>query len=189
MLALLDACKSPEFPAETVLVLSNNPNTTGLEVAEGFGIENHVINHRDFSSRQEFDAVMTKIIKSRGVELVCLAGFMRLLSEEFIKTWRNKLINVHPSLLPAYTGLNTHQRAIDNGEKFAGCTVHYVRQEVDTGPIIAQATVPVLEDDTADTLAARVLEQEHKIYPEALKLVASGAVCVEGEKLITIAEE
>lgn len=186
MQALLDACKQPNFPAEIVLVLSNNPNTVGLEVAEGFGIETHVVNHRDFSSRKEFDAVITKVLEERGVELVCLAGFMRLLSEEFIQTWRNRLINIHPSLLPAFTGLNTHERAIERGVKFTGCTVHYVRHEVDTGPIIAQAVVPVLAEDTPDTLAARILVEEHKIYPHALKLVASGAVRVEGEKLISI---
>jgi len=143
-----------------------------------------VIDHRAFSDRARFDARMTHAIEGAGAGLVCLAGFMRLLSEPFVERWRDKLINIHPSLLPAFKGLDTHQRILDAGARFSGCTVHFVRAALDDGPIIVQAAVPVRADDTADTLAARVLAQEHVIYPLAVRLVAEGRVRVQGERVL-----
>lgn len=179
--ALIDACASPDFPAEIVLVLSNKPDAFGLERAKQAGIATEVLNHKNFTDRESFDATMSELIEASGAELVCLAGFMRLLSDDFVRRWRNKLVNIHPSLLPAYKGLHVHERMIEEGVRFAGCTVHFVRPAMDEGPIIAQAVVPVLPDDTADILAARILEQEHVLYPLAVRLIAEGRVRVSGE--------
>jgi len=168
-----------------VLVISNVAGAQGLERAKAAGIPTTVINHKDFEDRETFDASMTEAIEKsaagNGAELVCLAGFMRLLSTHFIDQWRDRLINIHPSLLPAFKGLEVHQRVLDAGEEFSGCTVHFVRPEMDTGPILLQTKVPVQPGDAADTLAARVLEQEHVIYPEAVRLIAEGRVKVDGE--------
>ena len=183
--ALIDAANQPGWPAEIVLVISNVAGAQGLERAKAAGIPTTVINHKDFEDRETFDASMTKAIEKsaagNGAELVCLAGFMRLLSTHFIDHWRDRLINIHPSLLPAFKGLEVHQRVLDAGEEFSGCTVHFVRPEMDTGPILLQTKVPVQPGDAADTLAARVLEQEHVIYPEAVRLIAEGRVKVDGE--------
>ncbi len=170
--ALIDACAAPDFPAEIALVLSNKKEAYGLTRAQKAGLKTHIISHKDFESREAFDAAMDAALKEHQVELICLAGFMRVLSAWFVEQWQGKMINIHPSLLPQYKGLHTHQRAIDAGEKEAGCTVHWVSAGVDEGEIITQARVPVLAGDTAETLAARVLEQEHKIYPAALKKIA-----------------
>ncbi len=170
--ALIDACATPDFPAEIALVLSNKKEAYGLTRAQKAGLKTHIISHKDFESREAFDAAMDAALKEHQVELICLAGFMRVLSAWFVEQWQGKMINIHPSLLPQYKGLHTHQRAIDAGEKEAGCTVHWVSAGVDEGEIITQARVPVLAGDTAETLAARVLEQEHKIYPAALKKIA-----------------
>ena len=185
MLSLLAACKTPDFPALPVLVLSNNAEAPGLQAARAAGIDTLSLNRKDFPSAEAYDTALNDALISHNVELVCLAGFMQILSRRFVEQWRDRVINIHPSLLPSFKGLNTHERALERGVKFSGCTVHYVRYEMDTGPIIAQAVVPVLEGDTADTLAARVLVEEHKLYPHALKLVASGAVSVDGEHLVT----
>ena len=182
--ALIDAQAEPGWPAEIVQVISNEPGAKGLERAEAAGIATAVINHRDFDGREPFDGSMTEAIEASGAAFVCLAGFMRLLSEDFIGHWRDRLVNIHPSLLPAYKGLDVHQRVLDAGETEAGCTVHFVRQEMDTGPIILQARVPVMPDDDADTLAARILEQEHVIYPKAVRLIAEGRVKVERERAL-----
>ena len=182
--AIIDACAQADYPAEIVLVISNNPDAYGLERAQKAGIPTKVINHRDYDSREEFDQQMTKAMEAMDVQLVCLAGFLRLLSEEFINHWHNRMINIHPSLLPAFKGLHVQQAAIDYGAKFSGCTVHYVRFDMDTGPIIMQAAVPIHEDDTSEALAARILEQEHRIYPAAIKLVAEGNVKLDGERAI-----
>ncbi len=186
--AQADTQAEPGWPAEIVLVISNEPGAKGLERAEAAGIATAVINHRDFDGREPFDQAMTEAIEAAGdgeeVGLVCLAGFMRLLSTPFINRWRDRLINIHPSLLPAYKGLDVQQRVLDAGETEAGCTVHFVRPEMDSGPIIMQARVPVLPDDDADTLAARILEQEHVIYPKAVRLIAEGRVKVEGERAL-----
>lgn len=182
MQALARACAAPDFPAEIVLILSNLADAAGLEFARAAGIPTAVIPHRDFPDRASFDAAMDAEIRRHGAELICLAGFMRLLDSAFIEAWRDRMINIHPSLLPSFRGLDTHERALEAGVKFAGCTVHFVRPEVDTGPIIAQAAVPVLPHDTPDSLAARILEQEHVIYPMALRLVAEGRVTVDGDR-------
>ncbi|MBC8339866.1 MAG: phosphoribosylglycinamide formyltransferase [Rhodospirillales bacterium] len=182
--ALIDAAEAPYWTPEIVLVLSNVADAQGLERAEKAGIPTAVINHKDFQDRETFDAAMTDAIEASGAELVCLAGFMRLLSTPFIKHWKNRLINIHPSRLPAFKGLDVHQRVLDAGEKITGCTVHFVRPEMDTGPIIIQASVPVHDGDDADTLAARVLEQEHRIYPQAVRMIAEGRVTVGGDQAL-----
>jgi phosphoribosylglycinamide formyltransferase-1 len=182
--ALIDACADPAFPAEIVLVLSNKADAYGLSRAEKAGIPTTVIRHRDYPDRSSFDTAVDAALRGAGVDFVCLAGFMRLLSEEFVNGWLDRLINIHPSLLPAFKGLDTHQRALDAGVKITGCTVHFVRPAMDDGPIIAQAAVPVLTGDDADRLADRILACEHQIYPLALKLVAEGKVRVENGKAI-----
>ncbi len=180
--ALIDADDGPGWTTDIVLVISNIPGAQGLERAEKAGIPTTVIDHREFDDRQTFDAAVTKAIEASVADLVCLAGFMRILSTPFIDHWRDRLVNIHPSRLPAFKGLNVHQRVLDAGEPMTGCTVHFVRVEMDTGPIITQASVPVHDGDDADTLAARVLEQEHLIYPQAVRLIADGRVTVDGEQ-------
>lgn len=184
MQSLVRACAAPDYPAEIVLVLSNKANAAGLDFARESGIATAVISHKDFPDRAGFDAAMDAEIRRHGADLVCLAGFMRLLDSAIIEAWRDRMINIHPSLLPSFRGLDTHERALEAGVKLAGCSVHFVRPDVDTGPIIAQAAVPVLPGDTPDSLAARVLEQEHLIYPMALRLVAEGRVRVEGDRAV-----
>jgi phosphoribosylglycinamide formyltransferase-1 len=182
--ALIEACRDPATAAEIVLVLSNKANAGGLARAAAAGVATAVIDHKAYPDRAGFDAELDRRLKSAGVELVCLAGFMRILTDGFIAAWRDRMINIHPSLLPAYRGLDTHARALADGVKLAGCTVHYVRPELDTGPIIVQAAVPVASDDTPESLAARVLAAEHRAYPLALRLVATGRVKVEGERIL-----
>jgi phosphoribosylglycinamide formyltransferase-1 len=183
--ALLDAASDPSFPAEIVLVASNVPGVTGLERAEKAGVATATVNHRDYENRANFDTAITQTLENAGVEFVCLAGFMRLVTKEFVEHWHNRMINIHPALLPLFPGLDTHQRALDEGCKLHGCTVHYVRHEMDSGPIVGQAAVPVLSDDTESSLAARVLTAEHKLYPECLRLIAEGKVTIEGNELIS----
>jgi phosphoribosylglycinamide formyltransferase-1 len=187
--ALIDACKPRNFPAEIVLVISNVPQAQGLLRAEAALIPTITINHKDFSSREAFDVALDKALNEAHVELLCNAGFMRLHTAGFVERWRDRHLNIHPSLLPAFRGLDTHARIIEAGVTISGCTVHFVRSELDSGPIVAQAAVPVLGNDTADSLATRVLEAEHRLYPHALRLVASGAVRVEGEHVIGTASE
>ena len=182
MTALIEAARDPDFPAEIALVLSNRADAGGLERAAAAGLATAVIDHKAFPDRASFDAAMDARLRQAGVEIVCLAGFMRLLTPGFVEGWRDRMINIHPSLLPLFPGLHTHERVIEAGMRLAGCTVHFVRPEMDTGPIIAQAAVPVAPDDTPDTLAARVLVAEHEIYPLALALVAGGLVRAEGER-------
>ena len=184
MQALIEACAKPGAPAEIVVVLSNDPAAAGLARAAAAGIPTRAIPHRDFADRAGFDRALDRALRDAGVELVCLAGFMRLLTDGFVEAWRDRMINIHPSLLPAYPGLDTHGRLLADGGRFAGCTVHFVRPETDTGPIIAQAVVPVRPDDTADSLSERVLAQEHRLYPLALRLIAEGRVRVEGERAV-----
>ncbi len=179
--ALLEACAEPAFPAEIALVISNKADAPGLERAARAGVPGQVIARRDHPDKAACDAAMTAALETAGVELVCLAGFMRLLSEAFVDHWRDRLINIHPSLLPAFPGLDTHARALQAGVRLAGCTVHFLREAVDHGPIIGQAAVPVLAGDTPEDLAARVLEAEHRLYPHCLGLVAEGRVRVAGE--------
>ena len=174
MEALLEACAKPDYPAEPVLVLSNRPDAKGLEFAGAAGVPTQVIDHKAFDERSDFDAAIHEAIAASGAELICLAGFMRIVGEAFIRKWPDRIINIHPSLLPAYRGLHTHRRVLEDGVRIAGCTVHFVVPEMDAGPIILKAAVPVLPHDDEDSLAARVLGFEHQIYPEAVKLVASG---------------
>jgi phosphoribosylglycinamide formyltransferase-1 len=181
--SLIDAQASSAYPAEIVSVISNVPDAPGLTRAARAGVPTRVVDHRRFEGREEFEAALNAAIEEAGVQLVCLAGFMRLLTPGFVEKWRDRLINIHPSLLPAFKGLHTHERAIKAGVKFAGCTVHYVRPEMDEGPIIIQAAVPVAPDDTPDVLAARVLNMEHRIYPFAVRLIAEGKVRVNGERV------
>ncbi|MGR0182983.1 phosphoribosylglycinamide formyltransferase [Azospirillum aestuarii] len=178
--ALIDACAAPDFPADIALVLSNKADAYGLERAASAGVPVAVVSHRDFpGDKRAFEEAMDARLREAGVELVCLAGFMRLLSPWFVERWHDRMINIHPSLLPSFKGLDTHQRALDAGVRFHGCTVHYVRTEMDEGPIIAQAAVPVLPGDDADRLSACVLEAEHRLYPQALRLIAEGRARVE----------
>lgn len=180
-LALHAATLAPGYPARIALVLSNRPDAAGMLRARDLGLATAVIDHKDFrGDREKFDAALDARLRQAGVELVALAGFMRLLTEKFVTRWQDRLVNIHPSLLPAYPGLDTHARALADGVKLHGCTVHLVRPAVDSGPIIAQAAVPVAPDDTEATLAARVLAQEHRIYPLALRLLAEGRVRVAG---------
>lgn len=182
--ALIDACAAPGFGGEIALVISNRPGASGLAVAEAAGVPSLVIDHKEYASREAFDAEMDRALNEAGVELVCNAGFMRILSDEFVAKWHNRQLNIHPSLLPAFKGLHVHQRTLDAGVKITGCTVHFVRPAMDEGPIVAQAAVPVLPGDTVETLADRVLEAEHRLYPLALKLVVDGRARVEGERVV-----
>lgn len=184
MAALIDAARNPNYPAEIALVLSNRKAAPGLDRARASGIEATVLPSRSYPSREAFDEALDEKLKSAGIELVCLAGFMRLLSAGFVEVWRDRMINIHPSLLPLFPGLDTHANALAAGVRVHGCTVHFVRAAVDSGPIIAQAAVPVLSADTPDTLADRVLSAEHCIYPLALSLVAGGQTRVVNERVL-----
>ena len=182
--ALLDACADPYFPARIVCVLSNNADAFGLQRAADAGVPTTVVSHKDYPNRKTFDAAVNDALGKFDVEFLCLAGFMRILDGQFVARWRDRMINIHPSLLPSFPGLDTHQRALDMGVKVAGCTVHFVRADADTGPIIAQAAVPLLPDDDAETLAARILVEEHDIYPRGLRLCAEGRVSMKGDRAI-----
>jgi len=180
---LIDACNAPDYPARIALVISNKDDAQGLKRAQKAGIATQVIRHKDFSDRDAFDAALHKAIIASGAQLVCLAGFMRVLTAGFVEKWQGKMINIHPSLLPSFKGMHTHKTALEAGVKIHGCTVHYVVPEMDSGPIIIQAAVPVLPDDTEEALAARVLKAEHVIYPYALKMLASGKVKLESGRV------
>jgi phosphoribosylglycinamide formyltransferase-1 len=169
MQAMLKVAAAEHWPAQIAAVISNQPNAAGLDVARAAGIATAAINHRDYPDREQFDAALAELIDQHSPDLIVLAGFMRILTPGFVNRFFGRLINIHPSLLPSFPGLRTHQQAIDAGVKVHGATVHFVTAELDHGPIISQATVPVLDDDTEDTLAARVLEQEHRIYPQAVR--------------------
>ncbi len=172
--ALIQAAAAPNFPTEVIHVISSFSSADGLTYAIKAGIPATVIDHRDHTDRSSFESALNLCLHTAGAELVCLAGFIRLLTAEFIAAWPDKILNIHPSLLPAFKGLHTHKRVLESGVRFTGCTVHFVRSGTDDGPIIAQAVVPVLPEDTIDLLAARVLEAEHHLYPLALSLVATG---------------
>ena len=181
---MIEACKAPDYPAKIVLVLSNVPGAQGLLRAEASCIPALVIDHTDFASRETFDDALDAALREADIELLCNAGFMRLHSEDFVRRWWIVILNIHPSLLPAFKGLHTHARVLHEGVKISGSTVHVMRPEMDTGPIVAQAAVPVLPDDDPGSLAARVLQAEHRLYPHALGLIASGAARVEGERVV-----
>jgi phosphoribosylglycinamide formyltransferase 1 len=184
MQALIEAARAPDYPAQIVLVLSNRAEAGGLQTAAAAGIPTEVVDYRGKGSRAAFEDAATSVLEAAGAEFVCLAGFMRLLSERFVSHWRNRLINIHPSLLPAFPGLDTHERALQAGVRITGCTVHFVRAEMDNGPIIAQGAVAVSSRDTAGSLAARVLTLEHQIYPLALGLVVSGRARLVGDRVM-----
>lgn len=184
MKALLDAARDPAYPAEIVLVASNVPSAGGLDLARTAGIATAALDHRQYGGREAFERALNARLEEAKIELVCLAGFMRLLTPYFVDTWAGRMINIHPSLLPAFPGLDTHKRALDAGARFAGCTVHYVTSEMDVGPIVAQAAVPVLPGDDEAALSARVLAAEHRLYPHALALVASGRARIAGGKVL-----
>jgi formyltetrahydrofolate-dependent phosphoribosylglycinamide formyltransferase len=174
MQALIEAAKDPAYPVEFVAVISDKSNAGGLAKAEAAGIRTAAFERKDFGSKDEHERAILEFLAKLQPDYLCLAGYMRLLSGAFISAYENRILNIHPSLLPLFRGLHTHQRAIDAGVKVTGCTVHYVNEGMDEGPILAQAVVPVLADDTSDTLAARVLTAEHRLYREALEKVAGG---------------
>lgn len=186
MAALIEAAKDKTYPAEIVLALSNRPDAGGLAIARAAGIATVVVDHKTYGKdRVSFDRAMQSVLEQNRIKLLCLAGFMRLLTTPFVRHWDGRMINIHPALLPAFKGLDTHQRALDAGAKIHGATVHFVVPEMDAGPIIMQGAVAVRADDSAQTLAARILAVEHQIYPQALKLVAEGRVqIVDGRCLI-----
>jgi phosphoribosylglycinamide formyltransferase 1 len=185
---LIDLCATPGFPAEIVVVISNKPDVMALERAARAGIKTHVVPHRSFPNRETFDQAIDSVLRDERVELVCLAGFMRILTPGFVAGWHDRILNIHPSLLPAFRGLHTHRQALDAGVRFHGCTVHVVRADLDNGPIVVQAAVPVLADDDEESLAARVLQAEHRAYPLALRLFAEGRVTIEGDRTVITGE-
>jgi phosphoribosylglycinamide formyltransferase-1 len=179
--ALIDACVDPDFPAEISLVLSNVENAGGLEYATQNNIPYEIVNHHKFDDKSGFEKEIQNVLKRYDVDLICLAGFMRLLSASFIDVWPDKIINIHPSLLPRYKGLDTHKRALADSAFETGCTVHFVRPEMDSGPIILQKSVPIFPDDTEKTLAVRVLVQEHRAYPQAVRMIAQNDIAISGK--------
>jgi len=179
MAALIEAATEPDFPAEIALVVSNRPDAKGLAFAQARDIATAVVDHRAFPSRETFEDALAAKLRAASIDIVCLAGFLRMLTARFVEPWRGRMLNIHPSLLPEFKGLDTHARALAAGAKIHGCTVHFVVPELDSGPIVLQARVPVVEGDDEDSLAERVLSAEHRIYPAALKLVAEGKVTVD----------
>ncbi|MCB1536072.1 MAG: phosphoribosylglycinamide formyltransferase [Rhodoblastus sp.] len=185
MMALVEAAAAPDFPAEIALVLSNRPDAAGLDWASSRGIPVAAVDHKTFGKdREAFERAMQAMLEENDIDLVCLAGFMRVLTPWFVAQWQGRMLNIHPALLPSYRGLHTHERALEDGVKIHGCTVHFVVPEMDAGPIILQAAVPVEDSDDADALAARVLAQEHRIYPQALALVAADRVKIDGNRVL-----
>lgn len=184
MRALVGAARAPGYPAEIAVVISSEPDAAGLAWAKEQGIPALGLNHRHYESRAHFEGQLNQVLAASRVDIVALAGFMRLLTPDFVGKWLNRMINIHPSLLPAFKGLKTHERVLDAGVRITGCTVHLVRPEMDEGPIIAQAAVPVADGDTPDTLAARVLSAEHRLYPRALALFAADQIKIEGERVM-----
>lgn len=182
--ALIEACGDSQFPARIVTVVSNRPNVGGLEKARLAGLPAHVIDHKAYASREAFEDALHAHLREAGVEIVCLAGFMRLLTGDFVGRWANRMLNIHPSLLPLFKGLDTHARALEAGVRFHGCTVHFVRPDMDAGPIIGQAALAIGPDDTPETLAGRVLDLEHRLYPLALRAVAEGRVRIIGDRTL-----
>lgn len=176
MLSIMEASKAADFPAEISVVLSNRPNAGGIALAQDAGIATEIVDHKKFKSRENFENEIQKRLENYDVDLIILAGFMRILTPSFVEGWPDQMINIHPSLLPDYKGLNTHARAINDGKTESGCTVHFVSEDLDSGAIILQKRVAIHTDDTPETLAARILEQEHQAYPEAIRIIASSLV-------------
>jgi len=185
MKSLVEAARAPDFPAEIALVLSNRPDAGGLVWAQDQGIATATVDHKIYGKdREAFERAMQDVLAAHAIDLVCLAGFMRVLTPWFVAQWPERMLNIHPALLPSYRGLHTHERALADGVKLHGCTVHFVVPEMDAGPIVLQAAVPVLDDDTPDSLAARVLGEEHRIYPDALALVAADKVSIRANRVL-----
>ncbi|HEV3395690.1 MAG TPA: phosphoribosylglycinamide formyltransferase [Xanthobacteraceae bacterium] len=177
MAALIEAAKAVDYPAEIAVVISNRPDAAGLTRANAAGIPTAVVDHRPYGEdREAFERALQAVLEAHRIDLVCLAGFMRLLSPWLVERWQGRMLNIHPALLPAFKGLDTHRRALTAGAKTHGATVHLVVADVDSGPIVVQEVIPVAESDTVETLSARVLELEHRIYPQALRLLAQGRV-------------
>ncbi|MBM3532419.1 MAG: phosphoribosylglycinamide formyltransferase [Alphaproteobacteria bacterium] len=187
--ALIEACQGLAFPAEVACVISNVRGVQGIERARAAGLPSVVVPHTGYPDRESFEADLTRVLYAHGADLVCNAGFMRILTASFFEEWPDRVINIHPSLLPAFPGLRTHERVLAAGCRFTGCTVHFSRPEVDAGPIIIQAAVPVRPDDTPDTLAERVLTEEHRIYPLAVRWLAEGRVHLEGGRVLVSGTE
>ena len=186
--AILDACARPGFPARVAVVISDRERAVALERARAAGVEALWVNPKDFSDREAFDLALVRELLSRGVGLVCHAGFMRILSPAYVRAFAGRALNIHPSLLPAFPGLHAQRQALEHGVKVAGATVHFVDEGVDTGPIVAQAAVPVEPGDTEETLAARILVQEHRLYPEAIRLFAEGRLKIQDRRVIVLPE-
>ncbi|RZI82527.1 MAG: phosphoribosylglycinamide formyltransferase [Rubrivivax sp.] len=185
MEAIVEACASEQWPARIAAVISNKADASGLQFAAKRGIATACVNHKDYPSREAFDAELARVIDTFQPDVVVLAGFMRILTSGFVQHYAGRMLNIHPSLLPAFAGLHTHQRAIDAGCKLAGATVHFVTPELDHGPIVMQAAVPVLADDTEASLSARVLQQEHQIYPRAVRWLVEGQLVIQGNRVTT----
>jgi phosphoribosylglycinamide formyltransferase-1 len=184
--ALIAACRDKDFPAEIVLVISNVETAEGLSVAAAAHIPARTISHKAYATREDFDSAIDAALSEADIALICEAGFMRIHSDVFVRKWQGRMLNIHPSLLPAFKGIRVHQQVIDAGVRISGCTVHFVVPELDSGPIIAQAAVPVYPEDTPATLQARVLVEEHKLYPAALRLVAEGKVVLRDGKAVLL---
>jgi phosphoribosylglycinamide formyltransferase-1 len=182
--AIIDAIEAEKLDAKIEVVLSNRADAYGLVRARNHGLSLEVLDHKNFPSREAFDQTVVDMLRARGVELVALAGFMRLLSPVFVKAYSNRIMNIHPALLPAFPGLHVQKKAVEHGVRFSGCTVHFVNEECDEGPIIIQAVVPVFPDDTDASLSARILRQEHQIYPRAIQLYSEGRLRVVGRKVL-----
>ncbi len=182
MLSLARACAERGYPAQIAAVISNEPHASGLVAAADLGLATAVVDHRAFDGREPFEWALVNELRAHGAEIVAMAGFMRILGSAFLDAFSGRVLNIHPSLLPAFPGLHVHEQVLEHGARFSGCTVHLVTEELDAGPIILQAAVPVEQGDTPDTLAARVLEQEHRLYPEAVRLFAEQRVRVVGRR-------
>jgi phosphoribosylglycinamide formyltransferase-1 len=186
--AIIDASERGEIPCRVGIVISNKADAYGLVRAEKHGIPTEVVDHKKFSTREEFDAKLVEIIRGTGAELVCLAGFMRVLTPVFVHAFPHRILNIHPALLPSFPGTHGPGQALSYGVRFSGCTVHFLDEGVDTGPVIVQAVVPLYDDDTEETLAARILVQEHRIYPMAIRLFFSGKLRIEGRRVKVLGE-
>jgi phosphoribosylglycinamide formyltransferase-1 len=182
--AIIDAIAAQRLDAKIQVVLSNRADAYGLVRAKNHGLATEVLDHKNFSSREAFDQAMVDILRAREVELAVLAGFMRLLSPVFVRAYSNRIMNIHPALLPSFPGLHVQRKALEHGVRFSGCTVHFVNEQCDEGPIIIQAVVPVLADDTEESLSARILKQEHRIYPQAIQFYSEGRLRVEGRRVL-----
>jgi phosphoribosylglycinamide formyltransferase 1 len=183
MMALVEAARAPDYPAEIVSVIASRPDAEGLAWAKAQGLPTTAIDHKAYATREAFDDAVHATLVGARVELIALAGFMRIQSAGFVRKWQGRQLNIHPALLPLFKGLHPHKQALDAGVRISGCSVHFVTEEMDSGPIVAQAAVPVLDGDTPETLAARILVAEHKLYPHALALVASGRACLEAGRV------